>query len=309
MDLRRIVLVVVMTMPCASVVAQVAQPGQAAADAEGTPATEATPRLHSWDAPPVYQTIVVGGAREEDLIGAYKQPRWSAARLFPTTRVYVLPAETVQLEVWLDTQLAFREAENVRFRNRYELEIGLGHRLQLDLYLGTEQQGIDGKLGLESERIELRYAFADWGVAWGNPTIYLEFARHDEGPPTLEAKLLLGGGIVPRLHWGLNLVFESALAGSDWGFEYAVTGGLAYALVDSCFSLGGEIRLAAADKMGSRFRFADVELMAGPSLQWRPVPPVHIDLVLLFGALAERVDDTLHYKAAMNPLLVVGWEF
>jgi len=38
---------------------------------------------------------------EEQRIGSYQQPRWTATRRFPTTRVYVVPEGKVEFEYWL----------------------------------------------------------------------------------------------------------------------------------------------------------------------------------------------------------------
>src|SRR5215204_3284213 len=73
------------------------------------PATAHTPetlqeqveRQHSWEMP---TTVVTGESwspyRESDLIGSYGQPRWSARRLFPTTRTYVIPEGQLEFEHW-----------------------------------------------------------------------------------------------------------------------------------------------------------------------------------------------------------------
>ena len=302
----------------------IAQPGQAAADhaAEQPGPPEQGPtqpsgawplqegHVPSYKAPPKYQTVVRGEIQDNDPIGEYGQPRWTAWRLFPTTRVYVVPAGTVQLEFWLDTLLPFSDPDEVRFRGLYELEIGLGHRLQLDLYLRTEQKGYQGKLELESEKLELRWALADWGVIPGNPTLYLELSRFTEGPMTLEAKVLLGGNLASRTHWGVNLVFERDLGGTHLYNQYGVTAGLSYVVLDRTFSLGAELQFESADGgRNDRGSLSEAKLLAGPSLQWRPVPPVHVDLVALFGGLGGRSDTgDFEWRAGMRPLLVVGCE-
>ena len=43
------------------------------------------------------------------------------------------------------------------------------------------------------------------------------------------------------------------------------------------------------------------ELEIGPSLQWRPVPAMHIDFAPLFGVGPDSRD--------MDIFLVLGWEF
>ena len=51
-------------------------------------------------------------------------------------------------------------------------------------------RGITKKF-LDESKVELRWAFADWGKIWGNPTIYLEWKGEDAAPDHVEGKLLL----------------------------------------------------------------------------------------------------------------------
>lgn len=298
--------------PAAS--AQVPQPAAAAEEHAGKqqapPASQPSVRTHSWDAPPVYETVVRGRRVpvEEQRIGDYAQPRWTATRRFPTTRIYVMPAGQIEVEWWNEYKIDLSGDKPSRYRSQYELELGLGHRFQLDLYLVTQQMGKDGALQLHQEKVELRYALAPWGVIPTNPTLYLEWIRNHEGPQAIEAKVLLGGGIVPRWHWGANFVFETELYGDAEAHEYAVTGAAAYTVVDQRFSLGLEVKGETADVSGRRFAFDQWEVLAGPSLQWRPVLPLHVDLVLLFGAEIEEEDGATTTTPICEPLLVVGWE-
>jgi hypothetical protein len=289
--------------------AQAAQEGQENRT-EGPRQDEQSGAVHvpSYVAVPKYETVVKTGLRENQPIGDYEQPRWTASRLFPTTRIYVVPPGTVQLEYWLDTKLAFPSPSDVRYRNLYELELGLGHRLQLDFYLRTEQDGQTGPLTLESEKIELRWALADWGRIWGNPTLYFEVSRFSDAPPTLESKLLLGGSIASRVHWGLNLVYERDLSGAAKVNQYGVTSGIDYAIIDYKLSAGLELLLESADNGTDRNHLQELSVVAGPSIQWRPTPPVHIDLVVMFGAMGERQDSALSFDPGMRQLLVVGYE-
>src|SRR5258705_9911513 len=78
--------------------AQVVNP----ADAQQRPApqTPAQPEhLRTFELPAV---TVVGEKqselREEDRVGSYGQPRWTATRLFPGTRVYVVPEGKLEFE-------------------------------------------------------------------------------------------------------------------------------------------------------------------------------------------------------------------
>ena len=54
-------------------------------------------RLRSYEMPPI---TVEGKAPlfEEDLIGDYSQPRWTAHRRFGETRIYVIPKGQVEFE-------------------------------------------------------------------------------------------------------------------------------------------------------------------------------------------------------------------
>ena len=265
----------------------------------------------SYAAPAVQETKVSAprALREEERIGTYGQPRWTATRRFPTTRLYVVPEGTAQFEWWLETKTPLDAADDTRFRSLFEFEFGLGHRLQLDLYLETQQESF-GEWGLSGEKFEVRYAFADWGKLPGNPTVYVEWTRTHEGPHKGELKLLLGDELAPRLHWGVNLVYERVLGGTREA-EYAFTAGLGYTLQDEHFSLGGELKVELVDVSGRRFKFDGVETLAGPSLQWRPVKAAHIDLVALFGTEFTRGGEGEDFgtDVLLEPTFIFGWEF
>ena len=149
-------------------------------------------------------TVHAPGWEESLREGPYQQPQWTERRRFPGTRVYVAPPGSATFEFWLENKTPFG-GEN-RLRTLYEMAFGLGHRLQLDLYVRTQVDG-QGPMVIESERLELRWALADWGVLPGNPTLYLEWIRPTDGPMRAELKLLLGGELSPRLYWGFNLFF------------------------------------------------------------------------------------------------------
>jgi len=274
-------------------------------------ATAKDEHMPSYAAPAIHETKVTAprALREEEPIGTYEQPRWTATRRFPTTRLYVVPEGTAQFEWWMETKTPLDSADDTRFRSLFEFEFGLGHRLQLDLYLETLQQSFK-EWGLSAEKFELRYAFADWGKLPGNPTVYLEWTRTHEGPHKAEVKLLLGGELAPRVHWGTNLVYERVLGGAR-DAEYALTGGLSYTLQDQHFSLGAELKVELADVAGRRFKFDAYEVLAGPSVQWRPVKAAHIDLVALFGPEWERggPDEAFEAEAIFEPTFIFGWEF
>src|SRR5690349_12381380 len=80
-----------------------AQPGQQSPEHDAGAIYEHS-HLRSWEAP----EIVVEAKRpleEEQLIGEYAQPRWTVPRRFPTARIYVVPAGTVQLDWTLDAHM------------------------------------------------------------------------------------------------------------------------------------------------------------------------------------------------------------
>jgi len=275
---------------------QVANP----ADAQQRPSTRATAqpeRMRSFELPPV---TVVGekqsDLREEDRVGSYGQPRWTATRRFPSTRVYVVPEGKVEFEYWL--RPTFNKDGSTETRSLYELEIGLPHRFQLDLYLRSDQDGDDGEM-LWGQQIEIRWALADWGKIWGNPTLYFEYVMLEQRPDVFEPKLLLGGEIAPRWHWGANLVAEIQLDGEE-EHEYQITGGVSYTVIDEKFSLGGETQFFFTDVAGDRGNF-DTAILLGPSFQFRPLPQMTIN----FTPMAGLTDDSPDGRLYLN----IGWEF
>jgi len=122
---------------------------------------------------------------------------------------------------------------------------------------------------------------ADWGVIPGNPTIYLEYIRHENEADAFEPKLLFGGEIAPRWHWGVNLAMELQL-GDEREAEYEINGGISYTVIDPKFSIGLEGKADFTDSKGNRGDYAQSYLV-GPDLQYKPLPPVTINLVGLVG--------------------------
>ena len=62
--------------------------------------------------------------REDELIGTYAQPRWTATRLMPSTRIYVIPEGKTDVELWYRPtffttalQLKVETKERARTRN------------------------------------------------------------------------------------------------------------------------------------------------------------------------------------------------
>jgi hypothetical protein len=261
-------------------------------------ATPTEPRLRSWELPPV--TIVGEGSgsglREEDRVGSYGQPRWTATRRFPGTRVYVIPEGKVEIEYWL--RPTFQEEGDAEIRSLYEIEFGLPHRFQLDLYLRTDQEGDDSEILLGSQ-VEIRYALADWGKIWGNPTLYAEWVGLEERPDKMEFKLLLGDELAPRWHWGINFAAELE-TGGEREYEYQFTGGLSYTVIDEKFSVGVELESFFADVKDDRGDFSQV-YYAGPSFQFRPMPAFTINFAPLAGFGPDAGDARIY--------LNIGYEF
>ena len=252
--------------------------------------------LRTWELPPV---TVYGKKelREEDRIGSYAQPRWSARRRFSETRIYVRPEGEFEFEYWLVPE--FPKEGDREIMKQYELEMGLPYRFQLDLYIVSNQEGNEGPLNFDQEKFEVRWALADWGKIPTNPTLYLEWEAVDSSPDHIEAKLLFGGEIISRWHWGANLVFEHETGGEQENSNELTTG-LSYTILDERLSLGAETKLALVDTKADRGNFSK-EFLIGPSLQYRPLPQAHIDLSTLLGTTSDSPKD--------KTLMVLGWEF
>lgn len=269
-------------------------------EAAGQPAdsapTESSRRLGSWEMP----AVIVEGQRltqyrEEDPIGSYGQPRWTAHRRFAGTRVYVRPEGQVDFEQWFRWKDKKNEPDELVTQS--EIEFGLPHRFQLDYYLITNN--VEGESTTIDNALEIRYAFADWGKLWGNPTLYVEWISTDSAPDVVETKLLFGGDVAPGWHWGANLVWEQETGGSR-ASTYEFTAGLSQTLIDMKFSWGLETKLEWEDESGSRGDYSN-NMRLGPSFQWRPMPQMHIDFAPLFGLTSESVRSDIY--------LILGYEF
>lgn len=266
---------------------------------------------HAWELPALQ---VRGRAesplREEDRIGSYQQPRWTASRRFPTTRVYVVPAGKFEFEWWNRWQAPLEHivgscsadaCTGRKLKSQYEFEMGLGHHLQLDLYLQTVQDGPTSPITFDEEKFEVRWALADWGVIPGNPTLYLEWARHNGDVDFLEGKILLGGEMAVGWHWGLNLVMEAGLGGANEK-AYQVAGGLGHTFIDEVLSLGLEAKFELANDEDTSFGHSK-EVLGGPSLSWSPVPPMRVLFSPLFGVALEDGDS----EGIFEGWLIAGW--
>ena len=83
--------------------------------------------------------VTPGEYYEEMPVGEYEQPQWTTFRRFPSTRIYLqTPPGGVQFEQWFEFRKKKDNGGDDETRVRQELEFGLGHRLQLDLYMREE---------------------------------------------------------------------------------------------------------------------------------------------------------------------------
>lgn len=234
--------------------------------------------------------------RENDPVGTYGQPRWTASRRFPGVRTYVIPENSIEFEYWTRADIPRHGAAEIQ--HMFELEFGLPHRLQLDLYGIARTEGSRGRVFFD-QQVELRYALANYGKLWGNPALYVEYIHRDDRADKVEAKLLLTGEIAPRWHWAQNILVEAEIAG-EREYEYGWTGGLSYTVIDEKFSVGAEAQFSLFDTHWHRGRYRD-EAFIGPSLQYRPTSHTHLDFAPLIG-----VD---HETPAAKLFFIFGYEF
>ncbi|MDR3406263.1 MAG: transporter [Chthoniobacter sp.] len=231
--------------------------------------------------PETTSTAFTSVLSEDTPIGETGRPEWTSARRFTGTRVYIQqePWE-VGVESWWRLKNHYDGTESHRLLE--EVEIGLPYRMQLDLYQDIEGDQ-KGHFHYQSFNVELRYALADWGKIWGNPTFYGEYkiADHQWGPDVYELKLLLGDQFLQRWHWGVNFVWE-AETGGDREYEFQIPVGLSYSVIDGKLGVGVEVLYDHDTIKGERGHPAH-QFNIGPSIQWRPTPRVHIDLSCQWG--------------------------
>ncbi|HZN60858.1 MAG TPA: hypothetical protein VFC90_00500 [Planctomycetota bacterium] len=236
--------------------------------------------------------------QEEDRIGGYEQPRWTATRRFPTTRVYVVPEGKMEAEWWMRTTFP-KDGGPAEVRYLWELEMGLPYRFQLDLYLGMDAEGSQGTFDFTRQQVEVRWALADWGRIWANPTLYVEYINKVDESDAAEFKLLFGDELSAGWHWGVNGVFERELH-DDLTNEWQFTAGLSRTITDMKFSVGGELQVIWEDTVHTRGHY-EQSIFLGPSIQWHPQGRTTVNVALLAGIGPESPDG--------RTFLNVGWEF
>ncbi len=277
-------------------------------------AAETTKSTHSWELPPITVQADRGTFRDDDLVGSYGQPRWSTRRRFSEVRTYVIPGGQFEFEYWLfvkqpsksdkkKAEAAGESKPKAKIKQQYEAEIGLGHRFQLDLYQVYEKDGSNGNNALDATKFELRYALADWDRIWGNPTLYAEWKQAAQGADSAELKLLLCGDIAPRWAWATNFVWEQQTGDyRERSLEW--NSAVGYNAIDQRLSVGVETAFAQTSALrdpSGGGRESQLELAAGPSIRFYPIPQAHV-------ILSEFLPLNNNASAAKTAV-IVGWEF
>ena len=218
---------------------------------------------------------------EDTAIGDTQRPEWTSARRFPGTRVYI---QQEPWEVGVESWWRLKNHRDGTASNRLleEVEIGLPYRMQLELYNDLEGDQ-NGRFHYQSFNVELRWALANWGKIWGNPTLYAEykFADHQWGPDVYELKVLFGDEFAKRWHWAVNFVWE-AETGGEREQEFQIPAGLSYTVIDRCLGLGVEFLYDHDTLAGGRGNPAN-QFNIGPSIQYRITDKAHLDLSCMFG--------------------------
>jgi hypothetical protein len=263
---------------------------------------ETTTAVHSWEAEPIIVTPGGSTLREEDRIGSYGQPRWTARRRFTETRAYVRPEGQIEFEAWL-VHTAKRNGNPDQSKQVYELEIGLPHRFQLDLYQVWEKSGTSTSPNEMAENsAEIRYALADWGVIPTNPTLYVEYKLVNGDADVGEVKLLLADEITERWHWAANLVYEGQLGG-EGVISREIIGAVSYTILDENLSVGAEAKFTWEDVEADRGNY-EKDQFIGPNIQFRPLPQAHINVAYLVNTSSKSVSNN-----AARTTVIFGWEF
>ena len=216
---------------------------------------------------------------------------------FLTTRVYVRPPGSVELEYWWMPTVP--RSGPTEYQHQLELEVGLPGRFQVGFYLVANQEGSGEPTSLDEHKVEVRYALADWGQIPANPTFYVELDHRDDRPDVVETKLLLGDEIDEDWHWGVNLNFAHE-TGGEYENEYELTAAASRNLSGDRFALGAEMKAALVDTKVDRGDFEE-ELLVGPSLQYHATSEFHMGLATLIGIGSESPE--------MEAVLRLGYEF
>jgi hypothetical protein len=237
--------------------------------------------------------------------GDATQPAFTAERRFVTTEAYTLPADVALVGYSYSAELPFDTANPVPQRSLLSLATGLTPGLQIDVRLGTVQEQLTSPLKLEGEGIGLRWAWAGWGATWGNPTLGAEYSR-TSFVPRLTAHLGLSGEPAPGWAGAADVSLLRELRGSLRD-AYSVTLALGRTTASGRWAVGGEAEARLTDRPGARLRLDTLQLLLGPSLQWRPHGAVQVVMAALGGLFVDRDDQGItRTHAALVPTLLVA---
>lgn len=243
-------------------------------------------------------------------VGSYKQPQWTTARPFTNSRVYVLQEHQIEVELWAKLQ-NFQDPQNNEDLYQQEIEYGFYRHLQFDVYVNehnTYNPDKDAKMDdLEGYQLELRWALADWGKIWANPTLYFEYHPVKNNPERVEIKLLLGDNFAPDWHWALNAGYETDLWGQTVNAqpedEIPLTFAVTTTALVKTLAMGLEIKEEWTSAAPTPGHYAS-EIDVGPSFQWRPIEKFHLDFAPLWGIH----DVSQNVSPATEVWIIAGWQ-
>lgn len=242
-----------------------------------------------------------GMYRDQRAFGPNNQPEWTTARPFATTRTYVLAPKQFEVEQWYVLRTPRHSSPDHSFET--EFGFGLPGRLQLDFYEDYGIHGSDAPLKHDAVKVEGRWAFAEWNKIPLNPTLYLEVSEVHRAPDHIEGKLLLAHDFCDW-RWAGNVSYDQEMGGVR-ATDIELTSGISRPIIDSKLNAGVEAKLSHVAGIGFRSHDDAInEFLVGPTLQWRPMSNLHIDLCPLFGLThSDRRDPR------MELFLVVGFDF
>ena len=249
--------------------------------------------------------VYIRGKRltEMQLIGEYDQPVWSTFRKFPTTRIYVqVPPGQAMYEKWMEIR-DYKGDKGTEIRMRDEFAFGLGKRLELDLYLHTVTKGSgpNSTLNWRAFSWEIRYALADWGKIFGNPTLYFEYLYMNGDYNKIEPKLLLGGNINDYSIWGVNFIYEGQLANArEKDEELSVTASYSR-ILSNRISLGASYQYVTENEREEGEDNISEEHLLGPSFQFKLHDRAYLDVEPLIGLTPE--------SKKSKTFIIFGWRF
>jgi hypothetical protein len=241
-----------------------------------------------------------GAEPHDERAGANRQPQWTVRPLFGETDVYVLPKGVTRFVLSLRPTTARSRATTTE--SAYRADFGLPARFQLGLHATGQTVDRNDIIGnIDAQALEIRWGLAGWGQMWGNPAVHAEWREASRGADVGTVKLLLGAGTTGGWRWGTNVAWTQEASGRR-EIARAWTAGVSYE-GGRFASLGVETRLAFVDQLGdgsTRTAMAR-ELLAGPSIQIRPMRRMFITLAPLFGTSVS--------SPRSRTTLAAGWQF